>query len=131
MNGNKIALDTTDAIAVLNAANPADGWLQGYDEFLLPVTVVGELTFGAPNSGRVEENLRRVGELVARCRVLDVDLSIARVYAEIRLDLKKKGTPIPENDIWIAAVCKQHGLPLASTDDHFAHVDGLVVIRRT
>jgi tRNA(fMet)-specific endonuclease VapC len=54
----------------------------------------------------------------------------AEVYARIRMDLKRKGKPIPENDLWIAALCIERGLPLATSDGHFAAVDELTIINR-
>jgi tRNA(fMet)-specific endonuclease VapC len=53
----------------------------------------------------------------------------AEVYARLRLRLREKGQPIPENDLWIAAICVEHQLPLATLDGHFEAVESLV--RRT
>lgn len=125
MNGNSIALDTGVAIDVL--ADRAEALTsQPIAEFRLPVPVVGELRYGALNSRRAEENLAEVERLVARCRVLDVTVATAEVYARLRLDLKKKkGKPISENDLWIAALCVEHQVKLAASDSHFDAVDGL------
>lgn len=49
----------------------------------------------------------------------------AGFYSDIRLQLKRDGKPIPENDLWIAAVCMEHNLPLATADGHFDFVEGL------
>jgi len=124
VSGNSVALDTSIAIDVL--ADRAESFTsQPITEFLLPVPVVGELRYGALNSRRAEENLAEVERLVARCRVLDITLVTAEVYARLRLDLKKKGKPIPENDLWIAALCMEHEVKLAAVDGHFDAVDGL------
>ncbi|MEE9295495.1 MAG: PIN domain-containing protein [Phycisphaerae bacterium] len=58
------------------------------------------------------------------------DVTTADVYAGVRLRLKHAGKPIPENDVWIAALCVQHGVPPATSDEHFAHVDALEVVKR-
>jgi tRNA(fMet)-specific endonuclease VapC len=58
---------------------------------------------------------------------LDVNLATAEVYARLRLDLRKKGAPIPENDLWIAAICVQHRVPLWTDDTHFSSVPDLVL----
>ncbi|WP_162550200.1 PIN domain-containing protein [Hymenobacter nivis] len=50
---------------------------------------------------------------------------MADTYAEIRLQLKQAGRPIPENDIWIAALCVAYDVPLLSRDQHFEYVSGL------
>jgi tRNA(fMet)-specific endonuclease VapC len=124
VSGNSVALDSSVAIDVL--ADRAESLTsQPIAEFLLPVPVVGELRYGALNSTRVEQNLVEVERLVARCRILDVTVATAQVYARLRLDLKQKGKPIPENDLWIAALCVEHNLPLAFVDSHFDAVDGL------
>jgi tRNA(fMet)-specific endonuclease VapC len=72
-----------------------------------------------------ENWLRR---LIAMVRVLDIDEQSSQLYAEIRLELKKIGRPIPSNDIWIAALCRQHSYPLLSRDRHFDLVKGLTRI---
>ena len=124
MSGNSVALDTSVAIDVL--ADRAESLTsQAITEFLLPVPVVGELRYGALNSSRVEENLAEVERLVGRCRILEVTVATAGVYARLRLSLKQKGKPIPENDLWIAASCVEHQVRLAAVDTHFDAVDGL------
>ncbi len=124
MSGNSVALDTSVAIAVL--AGEAGALLANpVGEFLLPVPVVGELRYGALNSRRSAENLAEVERLTDRCRVLNATAATAAVYARLRLHLKQKGQPIPENDLWIAALCVEHQVPLASLDGHFDSVDEL------
>ena len=124
MSGDSVALDTSVAIAVL--AGQAGSLLsQPVEEFLLPVPVVGELQYGALNSRRSSENLTEVERLVARCRVLDITAATAAVYARLRLGLKEKGKPIPENDLWIAALCVEHQVPLVTLDGHFDAVEEL------
>ena len=127
MNGNKIALDTNQAIAILNNAVD-EKKVRPYDAIYLPVPVVGKLRFGALNSQRQAENSERIDKLVQRCIVLDIDEQTTPVYASIRRDLEQKGRPIPGNDVWIAALCVQHDLPLATDDSHFLEVPGLQVV---
>jgi tRNA(fMet)-specific endonuclease VapC len=129
MIGNSLALDTNIAVQVLKDARDVLEWLSGFAELFLPVIVIGELRYGAMNSARSAANLARVDALASRCRQLLVDASTADVYAQVRLALKRRGSPIPENDVRIAAQCVQHALPLATLDRHFAAVDGLAVIQ--
>jgi tRNA(fMet)-specific endonuclease VapC len=124
-SGSRIVLDTNAAIAVLNDSGGAGTWIRRYTELFLPVPAIGELRFGALKSQRSAENLRRIETLVSRCTVLEVGLQTAEVYARLRLDLRKRGKPIPENDLWIAAICVEHDLPLASLDGHFDDVEEL------
>jgi tRNA(fMet)-specific endonuclease VapC len=56
---------------------------------------------------------------------LNVTVATAEVYARLRLDLKQKGQPVPENDLWIAALCVEHQVPLAASDAHFDAIDDL------
>jgi tRNA(fMet)-specific endonuclease VapC len=125
VSGNSIALDTSVAIAVL--ADPAHILLSRPDAtFFLPVPVVGELRYGALNSRRSAENMSEVERLVNRCRVLDITSTTAAAYARLRLGLKEKGKPIPENDLWIAALCVEHQVKLAAVDGHFDGIDELL-----
>ena len=90
-----------------------------------PVIVVGEYRFGLTRS-RARQQLRDLlDQLIAESDVLEVDLETASVYAEIRTRLRERGEPIPENDIWIGALCLQHRMALVSRDAHFDSILGL------
>lgn len=130
MSGDSVALDTNQAIAVLNNADDAAAWITGFRAIYLPVPVVGELLFGALNSRRPEENRVIVERLVKRCQSLSPTLSTAGTYAQVRCELKRRGRPIPENDVWIAAICIEHRVPLATSDAHFSDIDELDLISR-
>ncbi|MDW8140870.1 MAG: PIN domain-containing protein [Candidatus Bipolaricaulota bacterium] len=62
--------------------------------------------------------------------MLEVKASTALIYAQIRLELKQKVKPIPENDLWIAALCLEHTISLATEDAHFSEINGLAVEKR-
>ena len=94
---------------------------------LLPVIVVGELLFGAENSTRPLENLNRYLEFIDACIVVPMGRETLVFYSRTRIALKRKGRPIPDNDIWIATQCLEHGWILATDDGHFAYVDGLAI----
>jgi predicted nucleic acid-binding protein len=94
-------------------------------EIALPVIVLGEYQYGIRRSRNRKRYERWLAELIAACRVLTVDESTARRYAEIRDELKDRGRPIPSNDLWIAALARQHDLPLLSRDGHFDWVPSL------
>jgi predicted nucleic acid-binding protein len=57
--------------------------------------------------------------------VLEIPLDTAAAYSEIRQTLKERATPIPSNDVWIAALARQHNLSILSTDPHFDRVPGI------
>ena len=95
----------------------------------LPAIVLGEYRFGIAQPRRRKEYENWLEELIAAIRVLSVDQETAGHYAQIRSELKKAGNPIPSNDLWIAALARQHRLPLMSQDTHFDAVQGLKRIR--
>jgi predicted nucleic acid-binding protein len=91
----------------------------------LPVIVLGEYRFGLHGS-----RLRKVIEpaldrLQAVSDVLVIDTETVWPYAKLCDQLKRAGTPIPSNDLWIAALAVQHGLPIVSRDTHFSVVPGI------
>ncbi|HTU33472.1 MAG TPA: type II toxin-antitoxin system VapC family toxin [Candidatus Acidoferrum sp.] len=94
-------------------------------EVFVPTQVLGELYYGARKSARAAENLARIQRFAAAIEILFCDGITAWFYSEVKDRLRLKGHPIPENDIWIAAISIQHGLTLATRDEHFNHVDNL------
>lgn len=97
------------------------------ESIFVPIVVIGELLFGALKSSRPEENRQWVDTFLSRIVLLDCDVDTARFYSELRNALRIAGRPIPENDLWIAAVAVQHGLTLATRDKHLASVPGLLL----
>ncbi|HEV2378576.1 MAG TPA: type II toxin-antitoxin system VapC family toxin [Terriglobia bacterium] len=91
----------------------------------VPVVVLGGYRLGIAQSRYRAEYEKWLREWIAAVTVLDVDQETARQYADIGLELKRTGRPIPTNDLWIAALCRQHALPLVSRDRHFDWVTGL------
>ncbi|RIK64250.1 MAG: hypothetical protein DCC65_14635 [Planctomycetota bacterium] len=131
VSGSPIALDTSEAIAVLNNTGGAGDRIARHHPVFLPVPVLGKLLFGAEKSSRARENREKVHALLANCTVLPVTKDTAAVYARVRLRLKQSGGPIPENDVWIAAVCIEHDIPLATSDSHFSGVSDLKLAPRS
>lgn len=123
----RIALDTNAVIAILNNQTEIYHLLGKYDTICLPVTVCGELIFGAKNSKLSARNEKKYYEFINSCELLDINFLIAESYASLRLNLKKSGKPIPENDIWIAATCLVNGVPLCTYDKHFHAIKELVI----
>jgi tRNA(fMet)-specific endonuclease VapC len=94
------------------------------DQLAIPVIVLGEYRYGIAQSRNRASYERWVAGLLNDCLVLDINEPTTRHYAEITIELKKMGKPIPTNDIWIAALCRQHSIPLLSRDRHFDLVPG-------
>jgi len=95
--------------------------------FLIPSIVLGELHAGAQKSVRAAENLARINAAIPNSIILNCDYQTAHVYGVVKQALRVKGRPIPENDIWIAAIAQQYGLFLITRDEHFAAVDSLLI----
>ncbi len=95
------------------------------EEWFVSSTVLGELYYGAYNSGRVDDNVRVLDELAAETVILDCDRATSKLYGQIRHALKIRGRPIPDQDIWIAAIALQYDLILVTRDEHFKQVNGL------
>ena len=91
----------------------------------LPVIVLGEYRFGIAHSRRRNEYENWLADLIAATRVLAIEADTSGHYATIRAELKKTGQPIPSNDLWIAALARQHRFPLMTQDRHFDAVQGL------
>ena len=118
-------LDTNALSAIAEAEAGAVAEVENAGVVAIPVVVLGEFWFGIAQSRRRMEYERWINESLRVCKILDVTAETAARYAEVRTELKKAGTPIPSNDTWIAALCRQHGLPLLSRDTHFDVVKGI------
>lgn len=122
MNGS-VLLDTNIVVDLFGGnAAVAQGLLEA-DEVFVPSIVLGELYFGAYHSERVSQNLAVIDEFARSNVVLSCDRDTARSYGIIKNELRTKGRPIPENDVWIAAIAHQHDLTLISRDSHFQEID--------
>jgi tRNA(fMet)-specific endonuclease VapC len=91
----------------------------------LPVIVIGEYRYGLARSRRRRSLLPLFNELIRESTVLSIGLETATAYAAVREALRAKGTPIPENDVWISALAIEHGLDIVSRDTDFDHVAGV------
>jgi tRNA(fMet)-specific endonuclease VapC len=118
-------LDTNILIALLEGDNAVLSHLDHAAEVFIPAIALGELFFGAAKSGRPAENVARIERFASGRAIVQCDLDVAREYGRLKQRLKTKGRPIPENDIWIAATAKNHGMILVTRDGHFDDVDGL------
>ncbi len=98
------------------------------EEVFIPSIVIGELYFGAFGSGVVRNRMKRFKEIEIfsdSYPILEVSGSTALIYGDIKSQLKSMGKPIPENDIWIAALALEHNLILVSSDQHFSQIKKL------
>lgn len=128
MIGNSALLDTNIVIALFNGEKGIAEKLDKLKEVFIPSIVAGELYYGAYSSASKIKNLAKINSFTGSCLILEVDEITASFYGEIKSTLKKKGTPIPENDIWIAALAAQHNLSVITRDSHFKNITQLSIV---
>ena len=124
-----LALDTNVYSAFMRGVPAAVSALRAAHEIHLPLIVLGEVLAGFAAGTRSEANHQELARFMgsSRVSVLNPDERTARHYAEIFATLRAVGSPIPTNDLWIAALARQHRLSLLTFDAHFAAVPGLDV----
>lgn len=127
MSHKRVVLDTNVVIALIAGDPEILGLLENKSAVFLAVPALGELYSGAYGSSRVEDNLARLGTLITRLATLACDVETASHYGYLKQQLRAKGRPIPENDLWIAAIARQHELAVMTRDKHFSYVAGVQV----
>jgi tRNA(fMet)-specific endonuclease VapC len=120
-----LILDTNAVSAAADDAPAVRSMLAAASEIALPVIVIGEYRYGIAQCRYQARYQRWLDNLIADCRILEITEQTTHFYAGIQLALKQAGKPIPINDLWIAALCLQHRLPLLSRDSHFDGVSGI------
>jgi tRNA(fMet)-specific endonuclease VapC len=123
-----IMLDSSVVIPHLRGQMDLAARVSAADQLFLSLIAFGELQKGIFRSSRPEESRRRVDHLFQIVAVLSTDLGTAVRYGELSAALYQKGTPIPENDIWIAAMAIDCDMPLATRDAHFEKVPSLQIL---
>ncbi|MBK5296974.1 MAG: PIN domain-containing protein [Vicinamibacteria bacterium] len=99
--------------------------LAGLGHASIPVIVLGEFRYGLAGSRHRAAYEAWLDDHLSDFDVLAASSATAVVYADVRLALKKKGRPIPSNDVWISALALEHRLPVLTRDVHFDAVPGL------
>lgn len=124
----RILLDTSAYSNLMRGNKKIAELLDDADEIFLCAIVVGELFAGFKRGSREEDNKSVLKDFlsVTGVGVLYIDESTAERYSTILDYLKKSGTPIPTNDIWIAASAMQHGLILLTSDSHFSYLPQII-----
>lgn len=126
----RLLLDTNIYVAFKRNHQSVLPLLQQASELYLNITVLGELLAGFRGGTREADNRRELDLFLDSPRVslLVLDDLSAEYFSLVFNQLKKQGTPVPTNDIWIAASAMQHGLALATLDSHFSHIAGLQMV---
>ena len=101
--------------------------ISGSDAVLISPVMLGELMFGFRRGGKFEQNMRMLRRFLDHeaVEIAPVGEITADRYSRIVMQLKKDGSPIPINDVWIAAQTMEHGAELLTSDHHFEQVAGL------
>jgi len=120
-----LILDTNALSAYLGGSPEVAELISDARVLAIPVIVAGEFTFGIAQSRHRHAYERSLQRMLDRCEVLSIEVETTRHYAAIRLELKLAGKPIPANDLWIAALSRQHAMPVITRDAHFESVPGL------
>ena len=120
----RVALDTNAYVDLCRGVADTVALLEQADVVMLPFVVLGELRAGFAHGRRHVENERILRRFLSKSgvRVLFADDQTTHHYAAVFRQLRKQGTPIPTNDIWLAALVLQHTLVLHSRDEHFEHL---------
>ncbi|MBI2813233.1 MAG: PIN domain-containing protein [Opitutae bacterium] len=124
----KVVVDTSVVVAVLRRVPGLRERLHHAEELLVPLVAPGELEYGVNLATPPERQREAVRTFMESATLLLPTARTAAEYGRMKAGLKAAGTPLPENDIWIAAFAVEHGLPLATRDTHFARVAGLTVL---
>jgi len=121
----RFLLDTNIVIALLDGDEAVLSNLDRAPEVFIPAVALGELFFGAAKSGHPSENTAKVERFADGRAIFSCDLDVAREYGRLKQRLREKGRPLPENDPWIAAAAKRHGMVFVTRDRHFHEVEDL------
>jgi predicted nucleic acid-binding protein len=126
----RILLDTSAYSALLRGSVEAKEALQGVEEIIVTPIVIGELLAGFSGGRFGERNRLFLREFLdtPRVRVINIDPETSERYAAVWSHLRSQGTPIPTNDLWIAASAMQHGLVVLTTDQHFLSVPQVLTV---
>ncbi len=127
----KILLDTNAYSAYLHGDEGVLSALGSADIVYLSIIVIGELLTGFAGGTRERENKRQLETFKSKStvKILNATEDTAEIFAAIKHALRKAGTPIPLNDVWIASHAVETGSVLVSFDNHFQNVTGLRILK--
>ena len=125
-----LVLDTSAYSNFLNNKHDLHRFINSTNSIYLPLVVLGELKSGFLNGNKLKQNEDLLFEFLdaSNVKILEITEKSAQIYAEISFHLRKAGTPIGTNDMWIAAICIENKLPLLTLDADFSKVKGLELI---
>jgi len=124
----RVAIDTNRYVDLCKGLEQTVELLEEAEAIMLPFVVLGELRAGFVHGKRQAENERTLRQFLLKggVGVLFADDQTTHHYASVFRQLRKQGTPIPTNDMWLAALVLQHNLALHARDKHFDHLPQIV-----
>jgi len=125
----KILIDTNTYAAFKKNEADAVSTFKTVEYIGVNIVVLGELLSGFKGGTKEVKNRKELEQFLdsPRVNVIQMDEETAEFYARVYWDLKRKGKPVPTNDIWVAASAMRHGLALFTYDEHFDNIDGLIL----
>ena len=125
---NRVLIDTSAYSALMAGKMHIADMLSQQEAVLMSPIVIGELYDGFLGGSRYAENREILTRFITKPRTVCIPITefTSEWFAEIKRGLRKKGRPIPINDVWIAASCMEHGARLLALDEHFSEIDGLL-----
>lgn len=128
----RVLVDTNAYVSFKGGDPDTVDTLRMADEIRLSSVVLGELLAGFSAGSREPQNRRDLAAFLdsPRVDVLPITADTAAFYATVFALLRRKGRPIPTNDLWIAASAFEHGLALVTHDAHFREIEGLRLVTR-
>lgn len=126
-----VVIDTNAYSAYKRGDKDAVEVVKRVDTIVFSPTVLGELFSGFVLGNRAEKNRKELEEFLNESKVLflTINAQTAVEYARIYKHLRQQGTPIPTNDMWIAAMAIQLEMAILTYDTHFSHIDDLAIVR--
>lgn len=128
----RVILDTNFYTAFKRNEPGAVALLKQAEYIGINSVILGELLAGFRCGSKERQNRKELDQFLDSPRVftLAIDDETPEFYAQVFSELRQKGRPIPSNDLWLAASALQHGLALASYDEHFSNISGLLLAPR-
>jgi tRNA(fMet)-specific endonuclease VapC len=125
----KRLLDTNAYSALKRGDATVTTLVRASSALVFSTIVAGELIYGFRNGSRMAANRRELDDFLSRPRVqlVPVTMTTADRFSMVMTSLKRKGKPIPINDVWIAAQSLETGAELVTYDAHFEEIDGLAL----
>jgi tRNA(fMet)-specific endonuclease VapC len=126
-----VFIDTNAYSAIKRKDHSIVEIVQIVDEIAMSPVVIGELLFGFDGGSKAKQNRKELQDFLdsTRVKIYPITSDTSYFFSQICMSLKRKGKPIPTNDIWIASQCLEHGSIICTYDKHFEEIESLLIAR--